>query len=135
MIFFISRVWDEHLIESKYISRKGLTRILIYVLDKWKVSVKEVFLRVLFSFTSGYNVSFIVPFFCNLELFAAESTNVDAFSCNLWYTLFFFQVSLFNILHVAPESNKKSISRFGGEIVFVLSGVCCVYIVRGVPKY
>ena len=60
-----------------------MTRILNFVIDTWKVSVKEVFLRVLLSDTSGYKVSFIVPFDCNRELLAAERTKVDAFSCYL----------------------------------------------------
>ena len=31
--------------------------------------------------TSGLGGNFTVPFDCNLELFAAERTNVEAFSC------------------------------------------------------
>ena len=96
--------------------------------DTWKLSVNKVFLRVLLSVTSGYSVSFIVPIDCNLEFFAAERTNVVAFNCNLWYSLISSQVSVFNILIVAPESSRKSISRCGGEIVFLWTGVCFVYI-------
>ena len=77
------------------------------------------FLRARLSVMSGYSVSFIVPFDCNLELFAAERTNVDAFSCNLGYSLISFQVSVFNILSVAPDSGRKSISGCGEEIVFL----------------
>ena len=74
-----------------------------------KVIVKDVFLNTLLSVTSGYSFSFTVPFDCRLELFAAERTNVDALSCNLWYSLISFQVSLFKMFKVAPESSKKSI--------------------------
>ena len=76
-----------------------------------KSKVNEVFLTVRLSVTSGYSVSFIVPFDCILELFAAERTNVVAFNCNLWYSLISFQVSVYNILSVAPESSRKSICR------------------------
>ena len=76
--------------------------------------------RVLFSDTSGYKVSLIMPFDCNRELFAAEKTQFDAFMCKLRYSLISFQMSLFNTLSDAPESSKKkSISRCDGEIVFV----------------
>ena len=92
---------------------------------------KEVLLKVLLSVTSGYNVGFTVPFDCSLHLFAAETTNLDAFNCILWYSLNLFQVSLLSIFSVAPESNKKSISRCSGEMVFVWSCVCCLYTVNG----
>ena len=55
--------------------------VLNFVFDTWKASEKGVFLRVVLSDTSGYEVSFIVPFNCNRDLFAAERTNVDAFNC------------------------------------------------------
>ena len=60
-----------------------------------------------------------MPFDCNLELFAAERTNVDALNCNLWLSLISFQASIFSTFSVAPESRRKSISRRGGETVFV----------------
>ena len=69
------------MIELTYFSRKGVPRILNFVTDIWKMSVKEVFLRVILSDISGDKVSFL-PFDCNRELFAAERTNVDAFGCN-----------------------------------------------------
>ena len=55
--------------------------VLNFVFDTWKAMEKGVFLRVVLSDTSAYKVSFIVPFNCNRELFAAERTNVDAFNC------------------------------------------------------
>ena len=81
--------------------------------------MKEVFLRVLFSDTIGYKLSFTVPFDCNREILAAEGTNVDGFNCSFRYFLNSFEVSLFSTLSVAPESRRKSFSRCGGEIVFV----------------
>ena len=66
-----------------------------------------------------------MPFDCNLEIFA------DAFCCNLWYSFISFKSSLFSTLGVPLESIRKSFSRSGGEIVFVWSSVCCVYIVSG----
>ena len=55
--------------ESTYFSRKGVTSMLNFVLDTLKVTVLELFRRVLFRVTSKYGVTFIVSFDCSLELF------------------------------------------------------------------
>ena len=83
------------------------------------MSVNEVFLRVLLSVTSGYSVNFTMAFDCSFDLFDVERTNIDTLSCNLGYSMISVQVSLFSMLSVAPESIRKSISRCGGEIVFL----------------
>ena len=72
-----------------------------------------------------------MAFNCNLELFAADRTKVDAFSFNLLHALISFQVSLLSTFSKALKFNWKSIFRCGGKTIFVWSGVCCVYNLNG----
>ena len=68
-----------------------------------------------------------MPLDSNLDLFAAEKTNVYAFSGNLWYSLISFQISLFRILSVTPESIRKSIQGVVEKLFSYDQVFLCIY--------